>query len=103
MNLNKALWEKGDFTRIAETMRESGEALVQRIGGLQRASRFWISAAAMERRQYRPQSLERKCWASISRGTWSRPGTSGRRNMASPTASSKKAMRAICTSAGPSV
>ena len=31
-NPNKALWEKGDFTRIAETMRESGEALVRRIG-----------------------------------------------------------------------
>src|SRR6202162_2339515 len=31
-NPNKALWEKGDFTRIAETMRESGEALVQRLG-----------------------------------------------------------------------
>jgi hypothetical protein len=28
MNPNMALWEKGDFTRIAETMRESGEALV---------------------------------------------------------------------------
>ncbi len=32
MNPNKALWEKGDFTCIAETMRESGEALVQRLG-----------------------------------------------------------------------
>ena len=32
MNANQALWEKGDFTRIAETMRESGEALVRRIG-----------------------------------------------------------------------
>ena len=31
-NPNKALWEKGDFTRIAETMRESGDALVARIG-----------------------------------------------------------------------
>jgi ubiquinone/menaquinone biosynthesis C-methylase UbiE len=31
-NSNKALWEKGDFTRIADTMRESGEALVQRLG-----------------------------------------------------------------------
>jgi len=31
-NPNQALWEKGDFTRIAGTMRESGEALVQRIG-----------------------------------------------------------------------
>jgi cyclopropane fatty-acyl-phospholipid synthase-like methyltransferase len=28
MNPNQALWEKGDFTRIASTMRESGEALV---------------------------------------------------------------------------
>src|SRR5262245_52336969 len=32
MNPNKALWEKGDFTRIAATMRESGEALVGSIG-----------------------------------------------------------------------
>src|SRR3984957_8204604 len=32
MNANKALWEKGDFTRIAETMRESGEDLVKELG-----------------------------------------------------------------------
>ena len=32
MNPNKALWEKGDFTRIAESMRESGEALVRGLG-----------------------------------------------------------------------
>jgi SAM-dependent methyltransferase len=32
MNANKALWEKGDFTRIAESMRESGEALVTELG-----------------------------------------------------------------------
>jgi ubiquinone/menaquinone biosynthesis C-methylase UbiE len=32
MNPNKALWEKGDFTRIAETMRDSGEALVETFG-----------------------------------------------------------------------
>jgi SAM-dependent methyltransferase len=32
MNPNKALWEKGDFTRIAEAMRESGEALVKDLG-----------------------------------------------------------------------
>src|SRR5215475_10545703 len=32
INSNKALWEKGDFTRIAESMRESGEALVARLG-----------------------------------------------------------------------
>ena len=32
MNPNKALWEKGDFTRIAATMRESGEAVVAGLG-----------------------------------------------------------------------
>ena len=32
MNPNKALWEKGDFTRIAQCMRDSGKALVDRIG-----------------------------------------------------------------------
>ena len=32
MNPNKALWEKGDFARIAEGMRDSGEALVADIG-----------------------------------------------------------------------
>jgi cyclopropane fatty-acyl-phospholipid synthase-like methyltransferase len=31
-NPNKALWEKGDFTRIAATMRESGEELVGKLG-----------------------------------------------------------------------
>ena len=31
-NPNQALWEKGDFTCIAETMRESGEALVAKLG-----------------------------------------------------------------------
>lgn len=31
-NPNKALWEKGDFTRIAETMRESGSRLVSDVG-----------------------------------------------------------------------
>jgi SAM-dependent methyltransferase len=31
MNPNQALWEKGDFTRIAASMRESGEALVKEL------------------------------------------------------------------------
>jgi SAM-dependent methyltransferase len=32
MNPNKALWEKGDFTRIAASMRESGTAVVAGLG-----------------------------------------------------------------------
>lgn len=31
-NPNKALWEKGDFTRIAQSMRASGEAFVRTLG-----------------------------------------------------------------------
>ena len=32
LNPNQALWEKGDFARIADSMRESGEALVKQLG-----------------------------------------------------------------------
>ena len=32
INPNKALWEKGDFTRIADTMRVSGDELVASLG-----------------------------------------------------------------------
>ncbi|MBS1512179.1 MAG: class I SAM-dependent methyltransferase [Bacteroidetes bacterium] len=32
MNANKMLWEKGDFTKIAQTMRESGKTLVSQLG-----------------------------------------------------------------------
>jgi len=32
VNPNKALWEKGDFTRLAQSIRESGESLVKGLG-----------------------------------------------------------------------
>jgi SAM-dependent methyltransferase len=32
MNPNRALWEKGDFTRVAQSMRRSGELLVNGLG-----------------------------------------------------------------------
>ena len=32
VNPNKALWEKGDFTRVADTMRKSGEDFVDWLG-----------------------------------------------------------------------
>ncbi len=32
MNANKALWEKGDFTKIARAMRDSGDELVESLG-----------------------------------------------------------------------
>ena len=34
INPNKALWEKGDFTRLADTMRESGDTLVANLGNI---------------------------------------------------------------------
>ena len=50
-NPNQALWEKGDFTRIADSMRESGEALVAPHRESPRASRCSTSAAATGRRR----------------------------------------------------
>jgi MFS family permease len=44
MNPNKALWEKGDFTRIAQSMRESGEA---RGGGITSNEKFVIFASSL--------------------------------------------------------
>ncbi|CAN5754073.1 class I SAM-dependent methyltransferase [soil metagenome] len=32
MNPNKALWEKGDFTQIAQAMRRSAEAVIEKVG-----------------------------------------------------------------------
>jgi len=32
VNPNKALWEKGDFTRLAQSMRKSGESFVEGLG-----------------------------------------------------------------------
>ena len=32
MNPNKALWEKGDFTRVAQSIRKSGETFVSGLG-----------------------------------------------------------------------
>src|SRR5262252_4041366 len=32
LNPNQALWEKGDFTKIASFMRQSGEAVVESLG-----------------------------------------------------------------------
>lgn len=32
VNPNKALWEKGDFTQLAATMRESGDELIDSLG-----------------------------------------------------------------------
>ena len=75
MNPNKALWEKGDFTRIAATMRESGEALVQAIG----VTTGHEGARPRLRRRHDGAAggagSAPTCWASTSPATSSRPAT----------------------------
>ena len=75
INPNKALWEKGDFTRIAESMRESGEALVDDVWESPTGSRSSTSAAATEPRPCRRRGSARTCSASTSPATSSRRGT----------------------------
>ena len=75
MNPNKALWEKGDFTRIAESMRESGEALVQGLGDHERARGPGSRLRRRHDRVAGGAASARTCWASTSRATSSRPGT----------------------------
>jgi hypothetical protein len=74
MNANKALWEKGDFTRIAETMRESGAALVRELGitdGLQVLDLgCGDGTTALPRLGWGPT-----LWVSTSPATWSRRAT----------------------------
>ena len=80
VNPNKALWEKGDFTRIAASMRRERRGARRASSGSRRGSRFSISDAATERRRCRRPDWARTCWASTSRATSSRPGTAARRS-----------------------
>ena len=57
MNPNKALWEKGDFTRLAETMRESGTALVAKLG-ITKGMKVLDLVAVMVRLPYRKLNWE---------------------------------------------
>ena len=72
-NPNQALWEKGDFTRIAASMRESGEALVEKLG-ITEGSRSSISAAATAPPRCPRRSSGPTCWASTSPATSSTAG-----------------------------
>ena len=81
MNPNKALWEKGDFTRIAESMRESGEALVHRLGikkgheGPGSRLRRWHDGLA------RRETWRGRVGCGYRDGTWLKPGTGAPRKM----------------------
>ena len=80
-NPNKALWEKGDFTRIAESMRESGEALVGKLGDHRGHRRCWTSVAATGPPRCPRRSSGPTFWASTSPATWSRRATRAPRSL----------------------
>jgi hypothetical protein len=65
VNPNKALWEKGDFTQIAQTMRESGESLVAQLGvtpgNACLRSGMWRWDYRHSRSQVRRQSIGGRC------------------------------------------
>ena len=96
MNPNKALWEKGDFTRIATSMRESGEAVVATLGiteGLE-----VLDLGCGDGTTALPEaSVGRTCWGSILPAISSRPATRVLSSSASLTAAFRRATRRICT------
>ena len=97
MNANKALWEKGDFTRIAASMRESGEALVGELGiteGLQVLDLgCGDGTTAVPAAQLGADVLG----VDIA-GNLVAAGNAARESSAWPTSASRRAMRRISTS-----
>ena len=98
MNPNKALWEKGDFTRLANNMRASGDALVESLGVKPGVKVLDLGCGdgttALPAAQLRRRRARRRHRHAI----WSRPATGARRPRASPTSASRKATPATCSS-----
>ena len=85
MNPNQALWEKGDFTRIAESMSESGEELARKLGVTKGLKVLDLGCGDGKLGWARMYS------ESISPGTLSRPEISARKKQGLRTASFRKA------------
>ncbi len=75
MNPNQTLWEKGDFTRVADSMRESGEALVAKLGITEGMKILDLGCGDDTTALPEARFWVRRCWAWISRGTWWRRET----------------------------
>ena len=89
MNPNKALWEKGDFTRIAETMRDSGEELVKDLGITSGLRVLDLGSGDGTTAIPAARARRRRTRRSTSRPISSRPATVGPKGSASPTAGFK--------------
>lgn len=96
MNPNKALWEKGDFTRISASMRESGEAFVKSLG-ITKGLKVLDLGCGDGTTACRRHGSEPMSWASILQRTSLRPATSAPGRQASRTAGFRKATHPICT------
>ena len=73
MNPNKALWEKGDFTQIAQSMRESGEVLVEGFGitpALKVLDLGLTSSAGIGARRGAFSAFASACLSSIALPPW---------------------------------
>ena len=94
MNPNKALWEKGDFTRIATSIRDSGEELVSRLG-ITKGLKVMDLGCGDGTTAVPAARLGAEVLELISRATSSKPGIVGPRKKASPTSGSRRAMHLI--------
>ena len=93
MNANKALWGKGDFTRIAHTIRQTGPSWS--TGSESRlASGFSTLAAATVPPHSLPPRAAPMSSASTSPPIWSPPAIVGRKRRDSPVADFRRATRA---------
>ena len=94
-NPNRALWEKGDFTRIAASMRESGEALVEVVGNQPTGSRSSTSDAAMGPRPCRRRRLGADVLGVDIASNLVEAGNERARSLGLSNSDSRKAMRPI--------
>ena len=93
MNPNKALWEKGDFTRIAASMRDSGEELVDRLGITKGLEVLDLGCGDGTTARPGGPARRRRAGRRHRRATSSRPGTAGPRTRASTNLRSRRATR----------
>ena len=79
-NPNKMLWEKGDFTRVADGIRKSAKAFVQTLG-VTKGMKILDLACGDGNTALPEAELAPRCWASISHPIWSRLPSSAPKNM----------------------
>ena len=95
MNTNKALWEKGDFTRLAECMRDSGEALVSELG-IESGQRLLDLGCGDGTTAVPAAKLGAEVLGVDIASNLVSAGNARAQRSVSPTADSRRAMRRIC-------